>query len=109
MQRVQRKVGERVRELRRATGYDQAAFATAAGLNRNWLGRVERGLQNLDMASLVRIAWLLRVNPVDLVSGIELTETDVLPDRKGRTPGAKVRRPPPINDITAEPAEKADE
>lgn len=102
MERVQRQLGKRVRELRRATGYDQAAFATTAGFNRNWWGRLERGLQNVDLASLVRIGFVLDVSLSELVGGLDFDASDVPADRKGKSPGARVRRPPAL-DRTAPP------
>lgn len=49
-------VGRRVAELRRAGGLTQERFAERLGIAANALQRIELGMQNLTIRSLVRLA-----------------------------------------------------
>lgn len=40
-------IGKLIREARKQKGYSQEGFAAEAGLGRTYLGRVERGEQNI--------------------------------------------------------------
>ncbi|HXX68096.1 MAG TPA: helix-turn-helix transcriptional regulator [Polyangiaceae bacterium] len=55
-ERALKDVGRRVAELRRARGWTQEAFAERIGLQANNLQRIELGMQNLTVRSLVRLA-----------------------------------------------------
>ena len=63
-------LGARIRGLRKADGRSQEAFAQAAGLDRAFYGRVERGGQNIAMITAARIAATLDVPMSDLVTGL---------------------------------------
>ena len=54
--------GERVRELRKAKGFTQEAFAHYAGLDRADFGRLERGQRNPTLDSIVELAEALDVD-----------------------------------------------
>jgi transcriptional regulator with XRE-family HTH domain len=64
------KLGAEIRKLRNARGFSQESFADACGLDRTYIGGVERGERNLGFKNLLRIARTLDVNPSDLLSGI---------------------------------------
>lgn len=53
---MQRKLGERVRALRKEKGLSQEGFADACGLHRTYMGSVERGETNPTLGSLATIA-----------------------------------------------------
>lgn len=53
--------GEAIRELRRAAGYSQEAFAALAGLDRGYMGKAERGENNLSLKVIWQIADALDV------------------------------------------------
>lgn len=55
------KIGKRIRALRKAQGFSQEDFAAVAELGRSYMGRVERGEQNISMQSLIQIALTLKV------------------------------------------------
>jgi len=55
------KIGKLIREARKAKGYSQEAFAAEAGLGRTYMGRVERGEQNISIQNIIRIAMTLKV------------------------------------------------
>jgi len=49
-------LGKRIRERRRELGLSQEALAHVAGLDRSYVGRIERGEHNLTFIALVRLA-----------------------------------------------------
>lgn len=55
------KIGSKIRELRLAKGYSQEGIADAAGMGRTYMGRVERGEQNISIQNLIQIAFALKV------------------------------------------------
>lgn len=59
--------GERVRVLRQARGLSQEALALAAGLDRTYIGGVERGERNISLLNIQKIAQALGVSPADLL------------------------------------------
>ena len=75
-QRHLQDVGKKVRLLRSAQGYSQEAFADACGLDRTYIGGVERGERNLGLKNLLRIAQTLGVPPAKLLADISLDSGD---------------------------------
>jgi len=67
---VARIVGARIRDLREKTGMSLRGFAEHGGLNYNVLSRIERGEQNLTLATLFKIAGLLKTTPARLLRGL---------------------------------------
>jgi transcriptional regulator with XRE-family HTH domain len=59
--------GERVRVLRQALGLSQEALALAAGLDRTYIGGVERGERNISLLNIQKIAQALNVSSADLL------------------------------------------
>lgn len=55
------KIGNRIRELRKAKGFSQEGFAYEIGLDRTYMGSVERGERNIAAINLIRIAKALKV------------------------------------------------
>jgi transcriptional regulator with XRE-family HTH domain len=55
--------GEAIRSLRRERGVAQEAFAARAGLDRSYMGAIERGEFNFTMDTLVKVAAGLGVRP----------------------------------------------
>jgi transcriptional regulator with XRE-family HTH domain len=55
--------GDRVRALRKAQGYSQEGFADAVGLDRTYIGGIERGERNPALKAILKIALALRVPP----------------------------------------------
>lgn len=62
--------GRRVRELRAGKGYSQEAFADACGLDRTYVGGIERGERNLALRNIERIAEALSLSISDLFEGV---------------------------------------
>ncbi|WP_280508857.1 helix-turn-helix domain-containing protein [Nocardia cyriacigeorgica] len=73
-------VGRNVRRIRVARGYSQEAFADEVlGVHRTYASRLERGITNLSLAALERLAKTLGVDPRILLSEdmtVEVRVTD---------------------------------
>jgi transcriptional regulator with XRE-family HTH domain len=65
------KLGASVRQRRERLGFSQEAFATKCGVHRTYVGKVERGEQNVSMVSLARIARGLGVRVSELLREAE--------------------------------------
>ncbi|HBD7428749.1 TPA: helix-turn-helix transcriptional regulator [Legionella pneumophila] len=61
------KIGKKIREIRKAKGYSQEAFAAQAQLGRTYMGRIERGEQNMSIQTLIQIAITLKVEVGELL------------------------------------------
>jgi transcriptional regulator with XRE-family HTH domain len=61
------RLGAVVRERRKAAGLSQEAFADRAGVHRTFMSNVERGLSNVSLETLERIAAALSARAGDLV------------------------------------------
>lgn len=62
--------GARVRELRSAAGYSQESFAHACGLDRTYVGGIERGERNLALRNIKVIAEALGISISELMEGL---------------------------------------
>jgi transcriptional regulator with XRE-family HTH domain len=65
---IRRRFGARMRELRKAAipKLSQEALAFASGLDRSYLGAIERGEKNVSLVNIHRIAAALKVEPAEL-------------------------------------------
>lgn len=72
------RVARNVRRLRVAAGLSQEVFAVDAGLDRTYISRIERNLENPTVSALERIANALGADIVDLVANV--------PGGRGRLP-----------------------
>lgn len=61
------KFGKRVCELRNQTGISQEAFAFKCGINRTYMGEIERGEVNPSLSTIIKIA-----------NGLEITKKQLL-------------------------------
>jgi transcriptional regulator with XRE-family HTH domain len=63
---IKQRFGARMRELRKARGLSQEALAFACGLDRSYLGSIERGEKNVSLINIWRIAEALGTSPSEL-------------------------------------------
>lgn len=63
-------LGARVRKLRRSKGWSQAEFAWQSGLNLSYVGKIERGSNDVRVSTLIRLARPLAVRASALLKGI---------------------------------------
>jgi transcriptional regulator with XRE-family HTH domain len=59
--------GEGLRKLRANVGLSQEELAERAGIDRSYLGAIERGEHNLALINIVKIAHALKLNPHELL------------------------------------------
>jgi len=65
-EQIQMNFGERVRALRKQKGLSQESLALACGLDRTYIGGVERGERNLSLLNIYKIAGALGVEAKEL-------------------------------------------
>jgi transcriptional regulator with XRE-family HTH domain len=73
-----RLLGDRLRALRLKNACSQDEIANLAGMNVSNYGKIERGLGNPELHTLIRLAAVLGVDAAELVAGIT---GDSLPDK----------------------------
>ena len=61
-------LGQTIRESRREIGFSQEAFADEVGIDRSYLGGIERGEHNLALINLIKIATALNISAGKLLS-----------------------------------------
>ncbi len=66
MKTIQRRFGDRVRELRRDKQLSQEELAFRAGIHRNYLGGIERGERNPSLKNISAIADALGIDISEL-------------------------------------------
>lgn len=70
-------LGQRIRAARREIGMSQERLAHESGLDRSYVGRVERGEHNLTFISLVKIARALGRDVAALTTGLPIIQGNV--------------------------------
>lgn len=65
---IRKKLGERIRELRKSAGITQEQLGENAELSYKFIGELERGQVNVSLDSIARIAEALGVKIGDLFS-----------------------------------------
>jgi transcriptional regulator with XRE-family HTH domain len=59
--------GERLREVRQAAGVSQEKLAELAGLHRTYVSSVERGLRNISLLNIDKLARALKMPLAELM------------------------------------------
>lgn len=67
---ILKRFGRRVRELRLSRGYSQEKFAAHCGLDRSYIGGIERGERNVALRNIDVIAGALGVKISELTEGL---------------------------------------
>jgi transcriptional regulator with XRE-family HTH domain len=65
------KIGESIRRVRKELGLSQETLAHDAGVDRSYMGGVERGEHNLTVMSLLRIASALNCKASLLIDEVD--------------------------------------
>jgi transcriptional regulator with XRE-family HTH domain len=60
-------LGKSIRKLRLAAGFSQESLALAAGLDRSYMGGIERGENNITIMNLIKIADALSIKTSELL------------------------------------------
>jgi transcriptional regulator with XRE-family HTH domain len=82
-------IGATIRRLRQGMGVSQEAFAQAAGLDRSFYGRVERGTQNIAITTLCIVAAHLKVHPGELLGQLREADYVALTPSRRKTAASK--------------------
>lgn len=77
-------LGNRVRRSRLERGLSQMALAEAIDLHFSFVSEVERGIRNISMSSLLRLAEGLSVDPGTLVQGLTWSPSNQANQKMGR-------------------------
>ncbi|GEM_PF-248360 len=75
--------GQRLREMRKQAGFSQEALAHASGLDRSYVGGIERGEYNISLINICRLADTLGVPPHELLKFSNNSQ-----ERRTRPPGS---------------------
>lgn len=67
---LQRLIGKNIRRYRESLQWTQEELAVRAGLNRSYLGGIERGLRNISLSTIASLASALEIHPSDLFSTV---------------------------------------
>ena len=68
-QQLKQAFGNRIRQIRKDRGLSQETLALTCGLDRTYIGGVDRGERNLSLINIYKIAVALRVSAKDLFDG----------------------------------------
>ena len=68
--------GGRIRHARKAAGLTQEKLAHIAGVDRTYVGSVERGERNLSVLNILTFATALNIDPGELVCGMSRGPAD---------------------------------
>lgn len=77
-------IGWNLRRLRVERGLSQERLALAAGIDRAYVGRIERGSENVTIATLEAMASALAVPVAELLTAPEPGTAKPMPLRSGR-------------------------
>lgn len=67
---IRKRLGARVRKLRKEAGLSQEEFGFRVGLHRTYIGSIERGEQNVSIDNIHKIAKALRISLSELFRSI---------------------------------------
>jgi transcriptional regulator with XRE-family HTH domain len=70
------KLGYQIRNLRKAKGFSQESFAAEVGLDRTYMGGVERGERNIAALNLIQIAKCLNVEIGELFPSLHTLNSE---------------------------------
>jgi transcriptional regulator with XRE-family HTH domain len=77
-------VARNIRRLRVGKGISQEALAVDAGIDRTYVSRLERGLENPTVAVLERLAGALNCEAADLLDKAKVSKAAIAPLKSGR-------------------------
>ncbi|MCZ7859753.1 helix-turn-helix domain-containing protein [Agrobacterium fabrum] len=85
---VRKTIGWNLRRLRVDKGLSQERLALEAGIDRSYVGRVERGMENVTVSTLEAISLTLNVHVSELFAVVDDKLASPKPLRAGRKPKA---------------------
>jgi transcriptional regulator with XRE-family HTH domain len=70
MENIRLRFGKAIRQRRHKLGVSQEAFADLCGLDRSYIGGIERGERNVALVNIEKIARALRISLSELFSSV---------------------------------------
>jgi transcriptional regulator with XRE-family HTH domain len=70
MEDVRIRFGKALRERRRGLGVSQEEFADICGLDRTYVGGIERGERNVALVNIEKLARALKISLSELFRGV---------------------------------------
>jgi transcriptional regulator with XRE-family HTH domain len=70
MEDIRIRFGRAVRQKRHMLGVSQEAFADLCGLDRTYIGGIERGERNAALVNIEKVAKALRLSLAELFRGV---------------------------------------
>ena len=67
---VRRRLGAKIRDLRKGKGLSQEAFADLCGLDRTYVSGIERGVRNPSIVNLNKLAFALEISLSELFTDV---------------------------------------
>lgn len=67
MTSIQKKFGDKLREIRNEKGFSQEKLALKCGLHRTYISDIERGSRNVSLKNIDKISKALDVSPKSLL------------------------------------------
>jgi len=67
---IAREIGHRLQAERRKQGLSQEELALRAGLDRTYVGGIERGERNVTVINIIRLTTVLGIEPGDVLNGL---------------------------------------
>ncbi|HET6844924.1 MAG TPA: helix-turn-helix transcriptional regulator [Candidatus Angelobacter sp.] len=67
---LQKKIGDRVRELRLKRGWSQEEFADTCGIHRGHMGQIERGEKDVTISTLQKLSKGLGITVSAMLKGV---------------------------------------
>jgi transcriptional regulator with XRE-family HTH domain len=83
---IRQTIGWNLRRLRVAKGLSQEKLALEASIDRSYVGRIERGMENVTVSALDALANVLEVKVAELFAEVGTNSSRPLPLRSGRKP-----------------------
>ncbi|MEK3721968.1 helix-turn-helix domain-containing protein [Paenibacillus sp. FSL H8-0034] len=75
MSKISKHVGIQIRNFRKNRGLTQEQLGELVHLPQSYIGGIERGEKNISLETLERIIETLRIDPSDLFSGYNFTDS----------------------------------
>ena len=100
------RLGDAIRARRKALGHSQEAFADVVGLDRGYMGGIERGEHNLALVNILKIIRALGLQPSEFFKALDMVEER--PAASGGaeppSPGALVAQDQPAGNARSSPS-----
>jgi transcriptional regulator with XRE-family HTH domain len=83
---IRQTIGWNLRRLRVSKGLSQERLALEANIDRSYVGRIERGMENVTVSAIEALARVLEVNVSELFADVDDNASRPPPLRSGRKP-----------------------